>query len=89
MYLFRKSRVFPGTERHKILPVHFSLKCQTENSPHNPQKAQNLSISTPECHEFWRPGNYLRLETRESTKPAQKHTNFDLNALIDSKLYTQ
>ena len=85
---FHKFRVFPVTERHEILPVHFSSRHQTENSPHNPQKVQNLSISTPECHEFWRPGNYSRPETRESTKPAQKHTNFNLNALIDPKLYT-
>ena len=87
MYIFHKFCIFPVTERHEIWHIHFSLRHQTENLPHNPQKVQNLSISTPECDEFHQPGNYLGPETRESTKPAQKYMNFDLNALIDPKLY--
>ena len=78
---------FAVTKRHEILHIHSSSRHQTENSPHNPQKVQNSSNSTRECDEFCQPGNYSGPETRESTKPAQKYTNCDLNALIDPKLY--
>ena len=76
MYILREFHIFPVTERHEILHVHFSLRHQTKNSPHNPQKAQNLSISTQECDEFHRPGNYLGPETRESTKTSPEIHEF-------------
>ena len=88
MYLFPRILSLSSNRKAQNSPSPFQFETSDRELTPQPTKTQNLSISTPECHEFWRPGNYSRPETRESTKPAQKHMNFNLNALIDPKLYT-